>query len=252
MTPVLEFANVGFEREGHTILSQVSLSVFEGERVALIGNNGAGKSTFLRLAAGVWKPSCGEVRVLEEPLENMSAAKRSQVVTWCAGLHASVSGISVEQFVAMSQESARFSQGRFAPSREEQMAIARALECFDAHRLANQSIHCLSSGEWQRVQLARAWVNPAKLLLLDEPSTALDLRHVSALVDRVKAFGLEHSAAVVFSSHDFAFVQALATRVVVLHNGAVAYCGSPGDLDASRMRDVFGVPFSGGLSPCFV
>jgi iron complex transport system ATP-binding protein len=252
VTLALELSGVCFERNRREILSEVSLSVMPGEIVALIGNNGAGKSTLLRVAAGVWRPSSGGVRVCGEPIEEMTPAKRSRLLTWCAGLHASVSGISVQQFVGMSQDRNRFVEGRFSPNAQEQRAIREALGAFDATHLAHQNVDCLSSGEWQRVQLARAWVNPAKLLLLDEPSTALDLRHVSGLIHSAKKFAAAHSAAVVFSSHDFAFVQALADRVVVLNNGGVAFCGAARDIDAKKMGEVFGVPFVTALSPCFV
>ena len=249
MDALFSIDNVSFSVREKQILSAISFACVPGEIVALVGNNGVGKSSLMRICAGIWNSPTGTVKVLGQDVHAMVASQRAALITWCPGHLAGVSGISVLQFLSMAQESFRFSKGRLSPSRGEWEACRKALELFDAEHLAHRSTDCLSSGEWQRVQLARAWVNSGRVLLLDEPSTALDLRHVELLISRIRVFASQNRAAVIFSSHDFSFVSALAHRVLVMHNGGIAFSGAPKDLLQENLAQVFGVRFQKGLSP---
>lgn len=249
MASVLDFKNATYEISGNKILSRLNLSIGRNEIVALLGNNGAGKSTFLRLAAGLLKPAQGDVLLFQKNLGMYSHAARKSHITWCANVPPNTLGFTALQFVALTLQTQLFAHGRFALSENQVRKCASALALFDAEKLAHRAIDTLSSGEWQRVQLARAWMSSADLLLLDEPSNALDIRHVSTLIDRVREFVSKNNSAVVFSSHDFYFVKCLATRVVIIHNGKVLESDNPKCIKPALLREVFGVSFSEDLLP---
>ncbi len=249
MTRLLEFNQITRKFGVNAILKGVNFDLFSKEIVALVGNNGSGKSTLLRIAAGLQPPSSGTVQLCEKDIQHMDFSVRSEKITWVSAHTSESPGFSSMQFVALAQERKRFAQGRFAPSEAELQHYMNCLQLFDAEHLAKRDLDKLSTGEWKRVQMARAWVNATPVLLLDEPSNGLDVRHTALLAERIRQYAQHNSAAVLFSSHDFEFVSAIASRIVILHEGLVIFNGAPSDVDRSELEHVFGVPFREGLKP---
>ncbi len=251
MTPMLEVSQIRQSFTGTFVLNGVDFSVRDGETVALVGNNGSGKSTLLRIAAGLQTPSSGYCHVNGTNVLEIVGSERAQKITWVSAHTVESSGFSALQFVALSEEHKRFSQGRYTPSPAERTRYLSCLQTFDSEHLANRALNKLSTGEWKRVQLARAWVNRTPVLLLDEPSNGLDVRHTSMLAQLIREYARNNQAAVVFSSHDFEFIAAIADRIIILHNGIVAFNGAPGEVEQHKLETVFGVPFANGLRPIF-
>ena len=248
----IEAAGVGFAYPGATraVLEGVSLRAEAGTVTALLGPNGAGKSTLLRLLAGLLRPAAGEVRMGGEDVARLSPARlarRRAVVgaeelpafAWTA-LEVVLMGRAPHLLGAGGARRGR--GGRFALEGAEDLDLARAaLERVDCGHLAGRPVAALSSGERQRVWLARALCQDTSALLLDEPTSHLDPAHalrVGALLGELAGEG----RAVVAVLHDPNLAGAAADQVVFLAGGGVAAAGSPAAvLVPDVLRSVYGV-----------
>ena len=238
MTPSLVAERVGVEKGGRWLLRDVDLVVSPGEVVALVGPNGAGKSTLLRLLAGDEPPTTGRVLLDGRPVDAYrprDLALRRAVLPQQA----------VVQFAFTAREIVEM--GR-APHRdrdgEGEAVVARALARTEAAHLADRIYPSLSVGEQGRVSLARVLAQQAPILLLDEPTAALDLRHQGL----VMALGRELAQAggtIVVVLHDLNLAAGFADRVVVLNAGRIAGAGSPAEtLTEPLLSDVFACPIA--------
>ena len=220
--------DVHFSYDGDEALSGVTLDVAAGEYVCLIGPNGAGKTTLLRLMSGAVKPSSGEVRILDTPvrrLARLEIARRVAVVTQESG---ATFPFTVEEVVLMGRFPHLGPYGFEGPrdfeAADEAMRMTETLEFRDRH------IHDLSGGERQRVIIARALAQEAEILLLDEPTSFLDIKHQVEITRLVKRLKEDKDLTIVATSHDLNLAAAFSDRLVLLKEGRVFMDGPPRDV----------------------
>ncbi|MEX2981827.1 heme ABC transporter ATP-binding protein [Streptomyces sp. C36] len=223
---------------GRTVLDGVDLSVAAGEVVALVGPNGAGKSTLLAALAHDLPATEGEVRIDGGPADGWSAgelALRRAVLPQAAEL----------SFPFTAGEVVRMGRAPWAgtPAEDEDdAAVEAAMAATEVAGFVPRPFAALSGGERARVALARVLTQRAPLLLLDEPTAALDLRH-QELVLRVCRERAAAGDAVVVVLHDLGLAGAYADRVVVLHEGRVVADGPPAEVYAPALLGrVYGQP----------
>jgi iron complex transport system ATP-binding protein len=229
MSALLELRGVSAGWAGRDVLRGVSLSVAEGEIVALVGANGAGKSTLLAVAAGVLAPREGEARLGGAPLASLPRREAAKRTAWLPQSDATDLAFTAREIAALGRLP---HLGPFEPPREEdRKAIARALEEVGVSAIADRAFPSLSAGEKQRVLLARCLAQGAPLLLLDEPTGSLDVRHAWSLL-RVVRERAAAGAGVLAAIHDLALAARACDRVVVLAGGEVIADGAP--LEALR------------------
>ena len=222
------------------VLHGVDLRVQAGERVALIGGNGAGKSTLLRVVAGTLRPTDGEVLLLGDPvgaLSRMAVARRLGVVPQAAALPFAT---RVEEVVGL---------GRIphedpfrGPRPVDLAAIERAIERVGVGHLVGRDARELSLGERQLVLIAMAVAQDTPILLLDEPTVHLDLRHQVAAMDLLTGLNERDGTTVVAVLHDLAMAAHFFPRLVLIDAGRIVADGPPAAvLTPERIRSVFGV-----------
>ncbi len=215
MTPAAELVRVSVRRGGRAVLEDVSLAVPPGEFVAVIGPNGAGKSTLLAVLLGLVPASAGEVRLFGVRLgpRNARALRRRVGFLPQASPRPPQLPVRVAEFVAMGLAGYARPWGL---SRRERRAVDEALAALDLEGLARTDLRRLSGGQYQRARIARAIVANPGLLLLDEPSAALDAQardRLFALLRRRADAG----AAVLTVEHDVAAVSRHADAVACLN-----------------------------------
>lgn len=219
MSEVVEASGLAYSIAGNTILLSVELSVQSGEFIGLLGVNGAGKSTLLDLLAGLRAADGGEVRVCGRPLGSLTAIERGRLI---CHLPQGVRGelpFTVEQVVLMG----RYPHAdTWMESPGDLRAVGEALSRTDCDALRHRQFRSLSGGERQRVLLAACLAQCAKLLLMDEPSTYLDLRHQLHCFELLKAEA-SRGAACIAVTHDLNLALAHCTRIAVLHEGVIAW-----------------------------
>ncbi|MFI6943085.1 heme ABC transporter ATP-binding protein [Streptomyces sp. NPDC050418] len=222
----------------HHVLRGVDIEARAGEVLALVGPNGAGKSTLLAALATDLTPDSGTLRICGKDASDWSAAElalRRAVLPQAATLSFP---FRVEEVVRMGR--APWTGTPLADRDDE--VIAAALRATEATEFAARPFSALSGGERARVALARVLAQQAPLLLLDEPTAALDLRH-QELVLRVCRERAAAGDAVVVVLHDLGLAAAYADRVAVLHDGTIATEGAPEDvLDGELLSRVYRQP----------
>ncbi len=237
--PALAFDDVALRLGAREVLRGVSLALAEGEVLGLAGPNGAGKTSLFRVATRVLAPERGAVRVGGEPLESLSRrelARRVAVVPQDVGVPFP---FRAGEVVLMGRAPHRRGPG-FEGAADVERA-RRALDEKGKDGLADRSKLELSGGERQLVLVARALAQEPRVLLLDEPTAHLDLRHRAVVLERVRAFAAAGGAALVVS-HDLTLAARSCGRLALLADGVLAACGAPAEvLRPELLRQVFDV-----------
>ena len=237
---ILELADVRVAARGRDILAGVTLRIDAGERVALVGPNGAGKSTLLRAATGLRAPTAGTIRLAGEDVAHLrrpQIARRAAVVPEAAFLPFAM---RVEEVVALGRLPHEDPIRGSRPA--DQAAIAAAIERVGVGHLLGRDARELSLGERQLALLAMAVAQEASLLLLDEPTVHLDLRHQVSTMELLVDLNERDGTTVVAVLHDLALAAMFFPRVVVLDHGRIVVDGPPHEaLAPDRIREVFEV-----------
>ncbi|WP_328909864.1 heme ABC transporter ATP-binding protein [Streptomyces sp. NBC_00234] len=224
-SPVVEALGLSVRLGKRLVLDGVELTARAGEVVALVGPNGAGKSTLLAALAADLPVRSGGIRIDGRPADAWSApelALRRAVLPQAAALSFP---FPVEDVVRMG----RAPWAGTAREDEDDAAVSEAMAATEVTEFAARPFSALSGGERARVALARVLAQRAPLLLLDEPTAALDLRH-QELVLRICRERAAAGDAVVVVLHDLGLAAAYADRAVVLHGGRVAVAGAPAEV----------------------
>lgn len=215
---VLEQA--GYQAGGRWLVEAVSLRFRSGTLTALVGPNGAGKSTLLALAAGDLEPTRGDVRVDGRPPAEWRARELALRRSVLPQEHAVRFAFSVREVVAMGRMP--HAPDPAVDARIVEAALARA----DLAGLAQRNVQSLSGGEAARTGFARVLAQSAPIVLLDEPTAALDMRHQERVMRDARELA-DGGACVVAVLHDLNLAAAHADRVVMLNHGRVAADGTP-------------------------
>jgi iron complex transport system ATP-binding protein len=224
MTALVEADRVSFALGSARLVDGVSVRAEPGDFVAVVGPNGAGKSTLLRLLAGDLSPTEGSVLIVGEPVTGTSLRRLALRRSFLSQHAATEVPFTVREVVMM---------GRY-PYREDPentpeadaAAVDVALAATDVAHLSGRVTATLSGGEEQRVSLARVLAQQAPVMLLDEPTTALDIGHQELVMRALRDAALR-GAAVVCVVHDLNLAAVFADQVVLMRHGAAAAAGAP-------------------------
>jgi ABC-type cobalamin/Fe3+-siderophores transport system ATPase subunit len=238
--PILALRGVSAGYGARTVLHDVDLDIAAGEWVAIVGPNGAGKSTLLRLITGLLAPTRGEILVEGRDLARMDreeVARQIAVVPQPSSLPFSA---SVEAVVALGRLPHEDRLRGLRPV--DRAAVAGAIERVGLGRLVGRDVRELSLGERQLVLLAVAIAQAAPIILLDEPTVHLDIRHQFDVMDLLADLNGRDGRTVVTVLHDLHLAARRIPRIVVVADGRVVADGPPGEaLNGDRIRDVFAV-----------
>jgi iron-chelate-transporting ATPase len=240
---------------GHPVVWQGNLSLRRGEVTVLAGPNGSGKSTLLRAMARLHKPDQGHVRLADgADAAALSPKEFARQVTLLAQSRPTPSGVTVHDVVGYGRHPYR---GRWrAADPDGPAAIAQAMRVTGITEMAGRPVDELSGGELQRVWLATCLAQQTGVLLLDEPTTFLDLRYQVEILDLIRDLANEHGVAVGVVLHDLNQAAALADQLVLLHQGRVRAFGKPAEvLTGEHLTETYGIridvivdPFTGLLT----
>jgi iron complex transport system ATP-binding protein len=212
------------ELGGRAVVDGVDLRVEPGQWVAVVGPNGAGKSTLLHAIAGVIRPDAGRIELDGRDARRMRVRERARIVALVPQIPIVPIGATVLDYVLLG----RTPHIPFLGT-ETNADVARAeetLEQLDVHEFAGRQINTLSGGERQRMLLARALLQDASVLLLDEPTTALDIGHQQDVLELVDALRRERDLTVVSALHDLTLAGFYADELVLLDAGRVVARGT--------------------------
>ncbi|HEY5901335.1 MAG TPA: heme ABC transporter ATP-binding protein [Anaerolineales bacterium] len=223
------------------VLERVTFGVDSGEVVALVGPNGAGKSTLVRAVSGVVPIEHGEVHVDGSQLSRLSTMERARYLAVVPQARSLPPAFTVYETVMLGRTPHVGWLGRTgAPDRER---VQYALEHTQMESLAERYVGELSGGEQQRVLLARALAQDTPVLLLDEPTTHLDLQHRESLIRLIRELASSKNLAILMVLHDLNLAGLYADRVAMLVQGQLQAIGTPAEvLTAERLSQIYQMP----------
>jgi iron complex transport system ATP-binding protein len=227
VTPALEIRSLTVELGGRAVVSGLGIRVERGEWLGLIGPNGAGKTTVLRAMAGLVSYS-GSLEADGDEVARLSRREVARRIALVPQMPVTPAALTVADYVLLGRTPHTAYLGR--ESAADRAAMARAMRRMDLDALAARPLASLSGGERQRAVLARALAQEAPLLLLDEPTTALDIGRQQSVLELVDCLRRELGLTVVAAMHDLTLAGQYADRLVLLSAGLPAAEGPPAEV----------------------
>ncbi len=219
----------------------VTLGLSLGESLAVVGPNGSGKTTLLRLLLGVLQPGSGRITVDGRPLALWTRSELARVIGVVAQREDQLFPLEVQEAVLFGRYPHLGVLG--VPSARDRRAVRRALERCDVAHLVGRRVSTLSGGEWQRVRVARALAQEPRVLVLDEATTNLDVRHEMEVFELVADLIRDEGLGAIVVTHHVNLAARFADRIAVLDCGRVRTLGVPSEvLRADVLHEVFGWP----------
>jgi len=241
VTPAVPFEDVSFRYGRAWVLRNVSLTVQEGDFVGILGPNGSGKSTLLNLVDGILAPQAGRVTVEGTDASTLDRGQMARLVAVVPQDSPLIFPFTVQEIVLMGR-APHLGRWRFEGKRDFEIA-REAMERTGTLELAGRPMSALSGGERQRVLIARALAQEPRILLLDEPTSNLDIRHQAEFFGLVDELNRTRRLTVLTVSHDINLASLYCRRIVLLKNGMVRSEGRPEEtVTEENIRDVFGAP----------
>jgi iron complex transport system ATP-binding protein len=236
---MISLENIQFHYDpGKTILNNLSFSIDKGSITAILGPNGTGKTTLLHTILGLLAPQAGEVRIEGKSLSAYKRAELSQVIALVPQSEVVPFNFSVIEYVLLG----RTPQLGFLdmPSNEDFDLVQETLTLLELDHLKMRPVTELSGGEQQMVVLARALVQNPKILLLDEPTSHLDLSNKGRLLNILQVLA-QRGVTIVFSTHDPDAAAMIANHVILLKSGAVLDAGEiTAVLTSEKLTETYG------------
>ncbi len=240
MNTIIKVENLSFGYTQDEILKDLSFEVTAGTFVGIAGPNGAGKTTLLNLLCGLLNPKNGSIEINNVPIESYSVRKLAQKIAIVRQEFVPVFDFTVTEVVSMARTPYL---GTFGfEGKVDRKIIAEALEMTDTAQFAHRPLGELSGGERQRVFIARAIAQDTAILLLDEPTSFLDLKHQVGTYDLLKAIQLEKGKTVAAVTHDINLTTQYCDKTLLIaDNGNYHYGPTENVLSQEQIEKVFNV-----------
>lgn len=235
---ILRIENILFSYPSTPVLKGITLHVSRGEVIAVVGKNGAGKSTLLKCINHIIKPSAGVIYVNELDIEKVTCLERARKIGYLSQKSEHVFPMTVFEVVLMG----RYPYSPFRFTRHDEKIVAGILAQMNIGGLSNRTFDRLSGGEQQQVLIARALAQEADVLLFDEPTNNLDLRHQLEIMQLIRRVAKEEGKTSIIAIHDLNLAASFADRVIIIHHNKIFSAGKPTEvLTVESLLHVFGV-----------
>ena len=221
------------------VLNDISLELKDGGLTVLLGLNGCGKTTLIKLLAGLEKPSSGAVFYDDEDLAKISVKQRSKIFAYVSQ-HANVSGdIPVRQYLLFGTNNTLAFYQR--PGKEEMALVEKMAERFHISHLLDKNLGQISGGEFQIVLIACAIIQRTPIVLLDEPTSALDLKNQSLVLSVLKEIAVAEKKTIILSTHNPNHALFLDSDVILINEGVIKGQGKASELiTKENLKEIYG------------
>lgn len=231
--------SIGYRKkhEVQIVSSGINIEVNEGELVAVIGVNGAGKSTLLRTLSGIQEIIKGEVFISENNLKKTDASELSKSISLVLTEQLISRNLSVMELVALGRQPYTNWIGRL--TKTDLKKVMHAIKLVNIEDIKNKKCHELSDGQFQKVLIARALAQDTSLIILDEPTTHLDLYHKAYVLKLLQQLSRETNKAIIFASHEINLALQLCDKILILKDKKALF-GRPSELiESNAFNDLF-------------
>ena len=237
--PIFDVKNLSFIVRGQTILERISFQIFQGEYIAIIGPNGGGKTTLIRMLLGLEKPTSGEIKIFGKRLKDFKEWYKIGYVPQRASHVDANFPATVEDIVKMGRIAKR---NIFAVmSKEDKAMVHDAMVKMDILDLKEKMVGTLSGGQRQRVMIARALASSPKILILDEPNTGVDVKSQQRFYKLLAQLNKEEGITILFITHDIGVIADDIGRLFTINQKATI-CNDPKKvLSCDEMSELYGI-----------
>lgn len=212
---IIRVEDISFYYDSIPALENVNLTVYRGDFLALIGPNGSGKTTLLKIMVGLLKPASGRVLIFGKEIEKFRDWHKIGYIQQKATNFDTSFPISVEEVIASSLNSSPVSRKKFKTSQKSK--IIEVLSTVGLDQLIHRPINSLSGGQQQRVLIARSLITEPEILLLDEPTSGVDLKAQEDFYDLLGNLNKQYNLTIVLVTHDFGIVNKHVNKVACLN-----------------------------------
>jgi zinc transport system ATP-binding protein len=237
--PIFDVKNLNFSVRGQKILLNISLEIFNGEYVAIIGPNGGGKTTLIRMLLGLEKPTNGDIKIFGKKMKDFKQWQKIGYVPQRASHVDANFPATVYDIVNMGRVSGRkiFS----SINKEDKEAVNDAMLKMDILDLKDKMVGTLSGGQRQRVMIARALASKPEILILDEPNTGVDMLSQKSFYALLTKLNKEENITIVFITHDIGVIADDIARLFTINQTAII-CNNPKEaLSCEEMSELYGI-----------
>lgn len=234
-----EKLSVGYEK--NIIVSDINFEVKQGEILTLIGPNGAGKSTVLKVLAGYLENLAGNIIIVGRDAHKISASEMSQKLSVLLTERIRPDLMTCREVV----ETGRYPYtGKFGLlSEHDKKIVNNAIEAVEISELSDMYFNSVSDGQKQRVMLARAICQEPEILILDEPTSYLDIRHKIVFFEILRRLVSERKIAVILSIHELNFAEKISDKVLCIKDGKIIRAGEPKEIfTEENIREIYDIP----------
>ena len=230
------------------IVENLSTEIPESKITAIVGANGSGKTTVLKAFARILKPFAGAVYLDGEAIHTMATRRLAQILSILPQTATAPDGLTVYELVSYGRFPHRRQFLRLSP--EDQRMIDWALEVVELTELSNRPLDTLSGGQQQRVWIAMTLAQGARFLLLDEPTSHLDLCHQLEVMELLVRLNVNENKTIVMVLHDLNLAARFAHHMIALKDGEIVATGTPNDvMNTTTLHEVFGIDAHIGRDP---
>ena len=235
---MLSIDSLFFGYRNTNILKNITLELHQGEILSIVGPNGTGKTSLLKCIVGIHKPTCGTIMINGRDLCQMHRRDLAKSVGYVPQNSPSKFPITVFDTVLMG----RRPHMTWRPTNEDLKKVAHIIESMNLKDIALRDFDQLSGGQKQKVLLARAIAQDTDYLLLDEPTSSLDLKHQLEVLELLSRLVTTNNAAVMLAMHDLNLASRFSHRMIMLNRGQIVCSGTPQQvMTTENIRSVYGV-----------
>lgn len=239
---LIKISNLSFKydkKSAKTVLNNLNLDIKEGTVNVLLGLNGCGKTTLIKLLAGLEKPIEGTIYYGDDDLQKLSYRKRSTIFSYVPQQANVTSDVPVKQYLSYGTTNTLAFYEH--PGKEEMERVEEVAKKLKITHLLEKNLGEISGGELQIVLIACALIQGTEIMLLDEPTSALDMKNQNIVLSILKKVALKENKTIILSSHNPNSARFLNANVILINNGTVQDKG-PGEeiITVEKLRDVYG------------
>jgi len=242
---MLKIDGLNMEFEGFHALTDINLNMEKGLLVGLIGPNGCGKSTMLKCISKIHEPTSGKISVDGTDMSSMRPIDAARLVASVPAEAGPTFGLTVMDMVMLGRYP--FVDKIWWENPEDERMARKALQTFGIDHLRRKRVSLLSSGERQRAMIAKAYVQEPKLMLVDEPTSHLDMKYKLQVMEYLQSMA-RTDMTVIVAEHDISLMARYCNTCIIMKNGEIVTIGDPKEvIDENLIRDVYEVDSRVGL-----
>lgn len=244
---MITLSDIKFSYNGKPVIDDLSLSVRGGAWMGLIGPNGTGKTTLLKLISGALIPNAGKIEVGNKPISSYSRKEMARLLAVVPQVSPFAFAFSALEIVLMGR-SPYLKHFGFETAADLEIA-EKAMRKTDAWQFRNRPIDELSGGERQRVMIARALAQQPRILLLDEPTTFLDIKHQLDIMEILSDLNRNQGLTIISAIHDINLAISYCSKIALIYNGKVHKQGTPEEvISYTNLKEIFGAEVYVGVN----